>query len=227
MRDSALRPSTVFWARSMALVTIFASMGMSSGRARPITQFIAPVANRRMRSSSSDRKNRLSPGSPWRPERPTQLVVDAPALVALAAQHVEAALGPDLLALGLHWSSNSCSSRASSAAPSSVSVSMPRALASRTARPSGLPPRMMSTPRPAMLVATVTAPMRPAWATISASRKCCLAFRTSWGMPRLSSRRDRCSDFDTDAVPTSTGCPVAWRSAMSSTTAANLASSDL
>ena len=70
MRISALRPSTVFWARSMALVTILASMGTSSGRARPITHCMAPVANSRMSSSSSDRKNRLSPGSPWRPERP-------------------------------------------------------------------------------------------------------------------------------------------------------------
>ena len=35
---------------------------------------------------------------------------------------------------------------------------------------SGLPPRMMSVPRPAMFVAMVTAPFRPAWATISASR---------------------------------------------------------
>jgi len=52
LRVSELRPSTVFCARSMALVTIFASMGTSSGRARPITQFIAPVANSRIKSSS-------------------------------------------------------------------------------------------------------------------------------------------------------------------------------
>ena len=37
------------------------------------------------------------------------------------------------------------------------------------ARNSALPPSMMSVPRPAMLVATVTAPNLPAWATISAS----------------------------------------------------------
>ena len=78
-----------------------------------------------------------------------------------------------------------------------------------------------------MLVATVTPPTRPAWATISASRKCCLALSTSWGMPFFSSSRERCSDLDTEAVPTSTGWPSAWRSTMSSTTAANLASSDL
>ena len=52
LRISALRPSTVFWARSMALVTILASMGTSSGRARPMTHCMAPVANSRIRSSS-------------------------------------------------------------------------------------------------------------------------------------------------------------------------------
>src|SRR3954465_6223463 len=36
--------------------------------------------------------------------------------------------------------------------------------------PSGLPPSLMSTPRPAMLVAIVTAPLRPAWAIVSPSR---------------------------------------------------------
>ncbi len=55
LRISALRASTVVWARSMALETILASMGWSSGRALPMTQFMAPVAKRRMRSSSSER----------------------------------------------------------------------------------------------------------------------------------------------------------------------------
>ena len=55
LRISKLRSSTVRCARSMALVTIFASSGMSSGNALPITQFIAPVANSRMSSSSSER----------------------------------------------------------------------------------------------------------------------------------------------------------------------------
>ena len=55
LRVSALRCSTVFWARSIALVTMPASIGTSEGRALSITQFMAPVANRLMRSSSSDR----------------------------------------------------------------------------------------------------------------------------------------------------------------------------
>ena len=46
---------------------------------------------------------------------------------------------------------------------------------------SGLPPRMMSVPRPAMLVAIVTPALRPAWATISASRSWYLALRTWCG----------------------------------------------
>ncbi len=87
---------------------------------------------------------------------------------------------------------------------------------------SALPPSMMSVPRPAMFVATVTWPFRPAIATIDASRSCCFAFSTSCGMPRFFSRAERISDFSTDVVPTSTGCPVACRSAMSSTTAWNL-----
>jgi hypothetical protein len=66
----------------------------------------------------------------------------------------------------------------------------------------------MSTPRPAMLVATVTAWSRPAWVTISASRVCCLALSTSWGTPRLVSMRESFSDFSTEMVPTSTGWPV-------------------
>ena len=43
---------------------------------------------------------------------------------------------------------------------------------------------MMSVPRPAMFVAMVTEFLRPAWATISASRLWCLALSTSCLMPR-------------------------------------------
>ena len=55
LRISALRCSTVFWARSMALVTMRASMGTSSSIALVMTQFMAPVAKMRMSSSSSER----------------------------------------------------------------------------------------------------------------------------------------------------------------------------
>ena len=73
-----------------------------------------------------------------------------------------------------------------------------------------------------MLVATVTAPTRPAWAMMAASRSWCLALSTSWGMPCLRSRSLRRSDFSMEIVPTSTGWPSSWRPTMSSTTAANL-----
>ncbi len=88
---------------------------------------------------------------------------------------------------------------------------------------SGLPPSMMSVPRPAMLVATVTAPLRPAWATIAASRSWYLAFSTSCGMPLRLSILETSSDFSTLIVPTRTGWPAWCRSAMSSTRASNLA----
>ena len=51
--------------------------------------------------------------------------------------------------------------------------------------------RMMSVPRPAMLVATVTAPLAPANAMIAASCSCCLALRTSCLTPARFSRPDR------------------------------------
>src|ERR1035441_9718874 len=60
---------------------------------------------------------------------------------------------------------------------------------------SGLPPSRMSVPRPAMLVEIVIAPLRPAWATISASFSWYLAFSTTCLMPFFFSRSDRRSDF--------------------------------
>ena len=57
---------------------------------------------------------------------------------------------------------------------------MPCAWSAAEASPAGSPPSLMSVPRPAMLVAMVTAPERPACATISASFSWYLAFSTSW-----------------------------------------------
>ena len=97
---------------------------------------------------------------------------------------------------------------------------------SRNLRMSGsmLPPSTMSVPRPAMLVAIVIMPERPACATISASRACCLAFSTWCGSFSLSSRVDRSSEFSIDVVPTSTGWPRAWQSRMSARTASTFSS---
>ena len=85
----------------------------------------------------------------------------------------------------------------------------------------------MSVPRPAILVATVTALTVPALAIIAASRSCCLAFNTSWAIPRRFRIADSSSDFSTLTVPTNTGWPFLCRAAISSATAVNLPTSDL
>ena len=82
-------------------------------------------------------------------------------------------------------------------------------------------------PRPAMLVEMVTAPLRPAWATISASRSWCLAFSTLWGMPRFLRSEATTSLFATETVPTRTGCPLALRRSISSQMALNFSRSVL
>ena len=82
---------------------------------------------------------------------------------------------------------------------------------------SELPPRIISVPRPAMLVAIVTAPLRPAWAIISASRSTFsgLALSNSWGISISLRSRLRSSDFSTLVVPTNTGLPFSCISAHS------------
>ena len=92
---------------------------------------------------------------------------------------------------------------------------------------SGLPPNIMSVPRPAIFVATVTAPTAPALAMIAASRSCCLAFNTSWATPLRFNIADSSSDFSTLTVPTNTGWPLRWRSRISWATATNFPLSDL
>ena len=82
----------------------------------------------------------------------------------------------------------------------------------------------MSTPRPAMFVAIVTAPCWPASLMISASRACSFAFRTLCWTPWRVSSCERYSDVSTAIVPTSTGWPFSLRSLMSRATAANLPS---
>ncbi len=79
----------------------------------------------------------------------------------------------------------------------------------------------MSVPRPAMLVAIVTAPLRPAWATIAASRSWYLAFSTTCGTPRPLSLLESISLFSIEIVPTSAGWPCSWQSRISSTTASH------
>ena len=101
-----------------------------------------------------------------------KLQVDAAGFVPLGADDVQAAELLDVAALRPS-SSRAVRSRRRAASHSSCGTSSRVAYLSCSwaqAIVSGLPPRMMSVPRPAMFVAMVTAPMRPAWATISASR---------------------------------------------------------
>ncbi len=65
-------------------------------------------------------------------------------------------------------------------------------------------------PRPAMFVAIVTAPVRPAWATISASRAACSgkALSSSCLMPRRLSMLLNLIDLSTSVVPIKIGRPV-------------------
>ena len=72
-----------------------------------------------------------------------------------------------------------------------------------------------------MLVATVTAPSLPAWATISASFSWNLALSTLCLIPRFLSMAESSSDFSMEMVPTSTGWPFSWHWIISSITASN------
>ncbi len=81
-----------------------------------------------------------------------------------------------------------------------------------SASKSGLPPSMISVPLPAIFVAIVTIPWRPASATISASFSCCLAFNTLCLTPFLFSIWLISSEFSIEIVPTRTGCPFSFAS---------------
>ena len=195
-------------------------------------------AKMRMRSSSSERKKIEEPGSPWRPARPRSWLSMRRASwrsVPTMWRPPTATTSSCSRAVWILSSSTRVASRdahstlrawkASSASPSmGASGSGPT---SCLAIISGLPPRRMSVPRPAMLVEMVTPPLRPAWATISASRWWCLALRTLWGMPRFLRSEATTSLFATETVPTRMGCPLAWRRSISSQMAVNFSRSVL
>ena len=98
-----------------------------------------------------------------------QLVVDAPRLVALGAQHVQAARLEHLLAVPPRprpWPRPAPAARPGHPRTAWPGRPPPCAAARAPCRPA-LPPSRMSTPRPAMLVAMVTVPGRPACAMIA------------------------------------------------------------
>jgi len=70
-------------------------------------------------------------------------------------------------------------------------------------------PSAISVPLPAIFVAMVTEPFCPASAITIASLSCCFAFSTLCLIPSLESMLESISDFSTDVVPTSIGCPFA------------------
>jgi len=72
---------------------------------------------------------------------------------------------------------------------------------------------------------TVTAPLRPAWATINASRSWFLAFNTSCGTPIFLRIDESFSDFSTEMVPTRTGWPFSFLSLISLAALRNFSSS--
>ena len=90
-------------------------------------------------------------------------------------------------------------------------------------RKSRLPPSWMSVPRPAMLVAMVTAPMRPGLGDdmrfllveAGVQHRVLDAFLAR-------GYSDSISDFSIDTVPTSTGWPISCCSLISLAMAANL-----
>ena len=86
---------------------------------------------------------------------------------------------------------------------------------------------MMSVPRPAMLVATVTVLAAPAWAMISDSLWCRLACALStWClMPRFFRMSDMTWDFSIVVVPTNIGRPSRCRASILSANARHFASS--
>ncbi len=231
LRISALRPSTVFWARSIALVTIFASMGTSSGRARPITQLIAPVAKSRMQLVLEARgRSGSRPGRPGGRSGPAAGCRCAGSRGARcpARRGRRAPLTRGALRLATPLRSPGAFARGRRL-PRSVPGSDPRLATSCRARPSGLPAEddvdasaghvgghghRVPAGRPGR---RSRPPGSAAWRSGPRGR-----------IPRLSSSRESSSDFSTDAVPDEHRLArSAGARAMSSTTALNLASSVL
>ena len=104
-----------------------------------------------------------------------QLVVDAAALVALGAEHVEAAELADLVALGLALLLELREQLGEAALPSSVSGSRPWATTSLVGQPLGVAAQEDVDASAGHVGATVMAWRRPAWATI-----CAFSRRAAW-----------------------------------------------
>jgi hypothetical protein len=157
---SKLRASTFCWAFSRALLIHGWMIASPSFKAELLQHGVHALGAEDAHQVVLQRQEELRvAGVALTAGTAAQLVVDAAAFVALGADHVEAA-GVQRLLLQLF----------------DLGADLRRWLPSRRAlghvgqfgsmRMSALPPSWMSVPRPAMLVAMVTAPGTPAWATI-------------------------------------------------------------
>ncbi len=118
-----------------------------------------------------DSINLEQPGSPLPPRAAAQLVIDPPAVVPLGSEHEQSARSQGLLLQTRH-----------------LAVYLIGAIAAFTVRDVGelelhahvsIAASWMSMPRPAMLVATVTAPGTPACAIMRASCAWCRALSSA------------------------------------------------
>ena len=165
----------------------------------------------RIKSSSRLRKNEDRPGSPWRPERPRNWL----SIRRLSWRSVAKTNKPPASRTRCFSALVSASivRRKSSGFASGVSAKAVNIFIST------LPPSWMSVPRPAILVAIVTAPNFPASPTICASCSCWRAFNTLCWILAFFSIWDRASDFSIEVVPTKIGWPLSCAVWISSTIA--------
>ena len=212
LRISKFRPSTLACARSRDLLTQECTIASPSFMPKVFRTFSKRSEPKiRIKSSSSDRKNELRPGSPCRPERPRNwLSIRRDSCRSVAKTYNPPAA---ITACSLLICSISIRLRISSGLVLGSAV-----IASMIVN-STLPPSFMSVPRPAILVAIVTAPSLPASATICASCSCWRAFKTLWITPDSVNRLERNSDFSIEVVPTKTGWFRLFATLIASTTA--------
>ena len=164
---SKLRASTLPWAFSSALLTQGWTIASPSFiPSRPSIESSRSEPKIRIRSSSSDEVEVGAARVALAAGAAAQLVVDAPALVALGGEHVEAA-GGEHPRLGVGDLGLDAAAELGGIGRARRPSRRPRARC--TTRMSTLPPSWMSVPRPAMLVAMVTAPGTPASAMMPAS----------------------------------------------------------
>ena len=88
------------------------------------------------------------------------------------------------------------------------------------------PPKTMSVPLPAILVAIVTAPNLPASEIIWASPWFCFAFNTLWWIPMVFNFCEIISEASIEIVPIKIGLCFEWKEDISLTTASNFSSID-